>query len=71
MNNAVDVRKITILIFEVTQKIQEKFPELYLLLSETPLFFSEDRKSIHVADLRKYLATLKKQLWIFERERKK
>jgi hypothetical protein len=70
MNNTNTIRKLTICIFEVTQKIQEKFPELYLLLSETPLFSSESKKPINVSDLGKYLNTLKKQLQMFEKERK-
>jgi hypothetical protein len=70
MNNTNTIRKLTIRIFEVTQKIQEKFPELYLLLSETPLFSSEGKKPISVSDLGKYLNTLKKQLWMFEKKRK-
>lgn len=70
MNKMNTIRKLTILIFEVTQKIQEKFPGLYLLLNETPLFSSEERKPINVSDLGKYLNMLKKQLRMFERERK-
>ncbi len=70
MNNTNTIRKLTILIFEVTQKIQEKFPELYLLLSETPLFSTVGRTSISIADLGKYLNTLKKQLKMFEKERR-
>jgi len=70
MNNTNTIRKLTIRIFEVTQKIQEKFPELHLLLSETPLFSSEGNKTINVSDLGKYLNTLKKQLRMFEKERK-
>lgn len=69
MNNTTNIRKLTILIFEVTQKIHEKFPELYQLLSETPLFSSEGRTTINISDLGKYLNTLKKQLRIFEKER--
>jgi len=58
MNNTTGIRKLTLLIFEVTQKIQEKFPELYLLLSETPLFSSGGRTPINSSDLGKYLNTL-------------
>lgn len=70
MNNTTGIRKLTLLIFEVTQKIQESFPELYLLLSETPLFSSEVRTPINISDLGKYLNTLKKQLRIFEKRRR-
>lgn len=49
----------------VTMMIQTSFPELYKLLSETPLFMSHIKKDIGVTDFEQYLESLKMQLSTF------
>jgi hypothetical protein len=53
-------------IFAVTYQIQIKFPELYRVLSETPLFTAESKLNITNEDLEKYLESLKHQMSSFE-----
>ncbi|MFZ1703030.1 MAG: hypothetical protein WAT79_01720 [Saprospiraceae bacterium] len=67
MNKNKDINDLTIEILEVTSKIQEKFPELYVLLSETPLFHDFTNKSMVLKDFEQYLTSLKMQLETFEK----
>lgn len=53
-------------IFSTTEKIRKKFPELYLLLSETPLFLNSKNRDLHLDDFEQYLESLKMQLYEFE-----
>ena len=54
-------------IFAVTTMIQKEFPELYLHLSETPLFLSDNEKGISTVDFEQYLESLKMQLKAFKK----
>jgi hypothetical protein len=53
-------------IFLITYQIQVKFPELYRLLSETPLYLVESERFITNSDFEKYLETIKNQLAVSE-----
>jgi hypothetical protein len=53
-------------IFVVTTKIQNKFPELYENLRETPLFLCTKR-GLGTVDFEHYLESLKTQLKTFEK----
>jgi len=53
-------------ILSITMMIQQKFPELYHLLGETPLFLSNNRKGINVVDFEQYLESITTQLTTFE-----
>ncbi|HLP95087.1 MAG TPA: hypothetical protein VK168_13680 [Saprospiraceae bacterium] len=53
-------------IFTITLKIQVKFPELYQVLSETPLFQTEAESNMLDADFEHYLESLKYQMKDFE-----
>lgn len=53
-------------IFIVTAIIQKKYPEIYLLLSETPLFLSCKKNKVCICDLEQYLESIKMQLKIFD-----
>ncbi|GEN66471.1 MULTISPECIES: hypothetical protein [Chryseobacterium] len=66
--NKIDKRSsLTKEIFKTTVEIQKKFPELYELLDETPLFFSFTEKNISISDLRQYLVSLIMQQKSFEK----
>lgn len=71
MNKVHTVSILTKRIFKKTLEIQKKFPELYELLDETPLFFSFTEKDITVKDLRQYLISLSIQQKSFEKRIKK
>ena len=53
-------------IFLVTTVIQKEHPELYVHLSETPLFLSYSEKQINTVDFEQYLESLQMQLTAFE-----
>lgn len=53
-------------IFRVTYIIQQKFPQLYELLNETPLFLSYQEKEITIKELSQYLESLIAQLKTYE-----
>lgn len=53
-------------IFTVTGKIQNGFPELYELLSETPVSITCHNKEIQMDDYREYLETIHIQFTNFE-----
>jgi len=59
--------KLTKEILLVTMMIQKSYPELYNLLSETPLFISSAKKEIKVVDFEQYLESLKMQLNTFSK----
>ncbi|RQO33762.1 hypothetical protein DBR39_22580 [Chryseobacterium sp. KBW03] len=67
MNKVHTVSILTKRIFKKTLEIQKKFPELYELLDETPLFFSFTEKDITIKDLRQYLISLSMQQKSFEK----
>ncbi|MCC6462897.1 MAG: hypothetical protein IT260_20685 [Saprospiraceae bacterium] len=52
-------------IFQVTSAIQQEYPALYNLLSETPLSFSYAGKDISTASFEQYLESLRRQLAAF------
>lgn len=60
------LEKITIEILEITNRIRDKFPALYKILNETPLFFSPTKADIELADYQGYLESLQMQLDAFE-----
>jgi hypothetical protein len=62
-----DIKNLTRDILKVTSKIQEKFPELYVLLGETPLFLNRSKRTIETSDFEQYLTSLKMQLKTFEK----
>lgn len=66
MNNPDTQSILTKRILKKTVEIQKKFPELYELLDETPLFFSFAEKNITIKDLRQYLISLITQQKSFE-----
>ncbi|WP_106915337.1 hypothetical protein [Chryseobacterium aurantiacum] len=68
MNKMNNISSLTRKIFKTTVEIQKKFPELYELLDETPLFFSAKEKNITIKDLRQYLISLRVQQKSFEKE---
>lgn len=49
-----------------TMRIQKKCPELYILLTETPLVFTYSNSRITAYELKQYLSSLKMQLKTFE-----
>ena len=59
------LKKITLEIFEITNIIQDKFPELYKYLNETPLFLSDKIADNELADYQGYLESLQMQLETF------
>ncbi|MGX9985052.1 hypothetical protein [Soonwooa purpurea] len=65
-----NLQNLTKKIFKVTDKIQYSYPELYLLLNETPLFLSRREKGITVQDLKQYLASIRMQLITFMKDHK-
>lgn len=67
MSKESNIQNLTEEILNVTSKIQEKFPELYKLLNETPLFISYEYKGIRDIDLEQYLESLKIQFRTFEK----
>ncbi len=67
MSKESNIQNLTEEILNVTSKIQEKFPELYKLLHETPLFISYEYKGIRDIDLEQYLESLKIQFRTFEK----
>ena len=58
-------QKLTADIMAVTARIQVEFPELYKLMSETPLFLSYNKVEITAAELEEYLSEIQKQLTTF------
>ncbi len=52
-------------IVQVTQSIHETHPELYLLLTETPLFLSLHKTGNSESAFQEYLESLKLQLRTF------
>ncbi|ASW75802.1 hypothetical protein IQ37_01930 [Chryseobacterium piperi] len=54
-------------ILRITLEIQTQFPELYVLLSETPLIPSKHQEEINLNDLRQYLFSIIKQKKDFEK----
>lgn len=58
-------REIKNLLFEIltiTMEIKEKFPELYILLGETPVSLSTHKKDIKSCDFEDYLNTIESLL---------
>lgn len=53
-------------ILSVTEQIRRQYPELYKVLTETPLFLPSNEQEISVADFRRYLESLTAQLKTFE-----
>lgn len=53
-------------ITNITVLIRQKHPQLYILLSETPLFLNENKINPSVYDFSKYLETLENQLKTFD-----
>jgi len=53
------IQKITKEINQLTLTIEEKFPELYRNLSETPIALNKKEKTISIKELSSYLETLK------------
>ncbi len=66
MNKNDKIHGLTNDILLTTMKIQKKFPELYNLLLETPLFFSQSSHIITATELKQYLSVIKMQLKTFE-----
>jgi hypothetical protein len=67
MNNSNDISELMKDIFQVASNIQVNYPELYLLLDETPLFLSNNNTTISSIDLKQYLRSLKMQLKTFKK----
>ena len=58
-------QKLTAEIMAVTAKIQTEFPEVYKVMSETPLFLSYNEAEITTAELEEYLSEIQKHLSTF------
>jgi hypothetical protein len=54
-------------IFDVTSKIQYKYPELYSHLNETPLFLSSRDDEIRSLDFQQYHESLSIQIMTIEK----
>lgn len=54
-------------ILNITTKIQVRFPELYLLLEETPLFLDYQNAEIEIFNYQEYVESLKLQLQEFQK----
>jgi len=67
MNKKQNLNDLTNEIIDVTSKIKEHFPELYILLIETPLFHYHNNNSMKRIDSQQYLSALKTELIDFER----
>lgn len=61
------LKKLMNKIFATTAIIQKKFPELYIHLSETPLFLFYNDKDIGIINFEQYLESLTIQLSVFEK----
>lgn len=59
--------KIISKIFAVTEKIQNECPELYALLSETPLFLTLSDTEINEKDFVRYLESIEIQWATFSK----
>ncbi len=59
------IHRLTNEILLTTMRIRKKFPELYILLLETPIIFSQSNH-ITAVELKQYLSAIKMQLKIFE-----
>lgn len=62
MSNGNELKKMLSDILATTMKIRNRFPQLYQLLEETPLFFSADKKKVSLHDFEEYLNTIQTQL---------
>lgn len=71
MNKAAKSQSLMREIVKVTSQIQVQFPELYLLLNETPQLYSKSRKCPFVDDLEFYLNSITLQLNGFKKYEKK
>lgn len=60
-------QKLTSEIFVLTALIQQEHPELYLLLSETPMFLSYKEQEVMVIDLERYCESLSRQFAVFQK----
>lgn len=49
-----------------TMRIQKKYPELYILLIETPLVYTYSGSQITAPELKQYLSSIRMQLKTFE-----
>lgn len=56
------LKKIT----SITLLIQQKHPQLYFLLNETPLFLKKENSNPGILDFMQYLETLENQLKTFD-----
>ncbi len=59
-------KKISDQIFDITNKIQKEFPELYKILMETPLASSYKQENVSNDSLKEYLESIKIQLAQFQ-----
>lgn len=64
-----NVTKINFAIVNVTNKIEEEFPEYYQNLLETPLFLSNEKVDNTKKDFIEYLESISLQLLLFEKEK--
>jgi len=67
MNNSSEKNRLMTEIQKVTSEIREKFPELYVHLSETPLFIDLKEHKLELQDFQQYLVSIKMQLETFEK----
>ncbi|RKT01946.1 hypothetical protein BCF58_1175 [Chryseobacterium defluvii] len=67
MNKNDNIQWLTKKILKITVEIQKKFPELYDLLNETPLFLSDRKRKITIEDFRQYLLSIRMQQKTFEK----
>ena len=64
MNQKTEITKLVNEILIVTMEMKDNYPEVYINLSETPLFDIESQKKLNPNDFKKYLNTIQSQLKI-------
>lgn len=67
MSNCTKTKFLMEEILYITSKIRIQFPELYVLLNETPQLYSAPQNCLFVQDLEYYLNSITKQLKSFQK----
>lgn len=64
-NSHIITKLLTAEIFSITGGIQNRFPELYALLDETPMLPAGNHAGININDYALYLESISSQLAVF------
>lgn len=62
MTQKAEIAQLTNKILTVTMEIKDHYPEVYLLLNESPILFPSDNKELNSNDFKEYLNTIESQL---------